>query len=509
MLEHLALFGLGRPGEQINGLVDQTITMFRCVGDQATVVDFLGTMTRQLADPPVARLDVEKEVLRAEQEQKPPSAERTLLRWRYGAQTYGLAGEDAHGLRTLSHDNLVDWSHRYATRGNSVLWMTGSPPSGLKLNLLEGAPVPAPDPWATVLPRFPAFIQGPNTRISLHTLVGRSSTSRALADILQVWLTDELRTNRSVAYSPQVDYRPLTGDTARILATSDLLAGRQSDGVRPFLAALQEIADGYVSDEVLEWWRERNLRNISELRNDDSLVGQQALQLLLKEEAESLSSMISEMEAVEAKDVEEQAQAALSRTLAMIPTHVRVSREPWSAAPATVLEPITGAEFHPIVVEGGQERIVMGEEGLTYRSGDNHLTVPREAAVGVLSWRDGRRDVLGRDGNSIVVEPSLWEDGYRIVSEIDRMWGGLTVPMPARPVTSIPRPQRNTASPKADESSSSVESSNRSKDVGAGLLALLVLGPLAVILLAIVTGRSLLLVPGIVIAILAGRSLQK
>ena len=74
------------------------------------------------------------------------------LVWRYGATDYGLARVEQLGVRRVSGIDLKAWSRRFVTRANSVLWLSGPPPAGLRLHLPDGAAEPAPDPRRSIEP---------------------------------------------------------------------------------------------------------------------------------------------------------------------------------------------------------------------------------------------------------------------------------------------------------------------------------------------------------------------
>jgi len=130
LLEHLALFGIGRPGDHSNGHVDQTTLHLHCVGDAGSVTHFIGAVSRQLTDVPTARLADELGVLRSELAGRRSTIEDSLLAWRYGALTYGLTAQTQYALETVDADQIRAWAGRHATRGNAVIWLSGPPPVG-------------------------------------------------------------------------------------------------------------------------------------------------------------------------------------------------------------------------------------------------------------------------------------------------------------------------------------------------------------------------------------------
>ncbi|MDQ1294305.1 MAG: zinc protease [Actinomycetota bacterium] len=445
MMEHLAFFGIGRPGDHSNGYVDQTVTMFHCEGDAPFATGFLDSVTRQLVNPPLHRLDDEREILRAEYAGKGYSPQRRLLIWRYGAAGYGLSGFDGMGLHGLTPDLLTTWSRRYATRQNAVLWFSGPPPAGMRINLPDGVSVPPIDPLPGIVPKFPAYIGGPSDVVAVQALLPRNAAAQALGSVMEARLVDELRTRRAAAYSPQVDVSALTGETSELIVLSDLVAGRQSDAVRPLLATLHHLAgeeeQETTADEV-DTWRADALRQASDPATALSWPVSQALRVLHGGDVTHPGEWAEQITAVTPDDVTQAAVAALSTALAQVPTRVRVSRSSWVRAPGTLLEPVEGTTYDRRDPEETSNRLIMGEDGISWVGEDTtHTTVTRSSAAGVLVWPDGKRVVVGADANTVEVEPNLWKHGRQIVDQIDHLWSGpLVIPMPPRNPGEIPAP---------------------------------------------------------------------
>jgi zinc protease len=461
LLEHLALFGLGRPGDHSNGFVDQTQSVFTVEGDEAEVRDFLGDLTRHLVDPPVHRLDDERAVLGAEEAGRAPSPLDAQLIWRYGASGYGLAGLDQLGVRRVGPTDVIEWSHRYVTRANSVLWISGPPPAGLRLHLPDGAARPAPDPRRTLLPGGPAWFTGPAGRITLDAVVTRGWPATALADVLRGRMIDELRLGRAVAYSPEAGYSRLTRDAARLVAGTDLVAERQGEGVGPMLALLEHLSSGSgdgdgVRPEEIDAWVARNRRRALDPQHGLGILHGAAWDLLQGDEPRDARSWLEEMALVTPGEVAAVAREARASLLAQIPVGpatgstgsldsvaaiAPVAPGPgWVQAPRSREPRLTGRE-HRSRTPGSPARLILGPDGISLVSGEDHLSVRPGATAAVLRWNDGRRVLVSDDGNQIVVEPTLWAGGPGLVEEVDRLWSpALVVEMGSRPDRAIPRP---------------------------------------------------------------------
>ena len=59
-----------------------------------------------------------------------------------------------------------------------------------------------------------------------------------------------------------------------------------------------------------------------------------------------------------------------------------------------------------------------------------------EDVAGVFAWRDGTRQLVGRDGSTLEMEPRQWFGGQELTNALDAMIPDeLRVPMPDRTVT--------------------------------------------------------------------------
>ena len=455
LLEHLALFGLGRPGDHSNGCVNQTWMSFQAVGDDGEVRDFLGALTRQLVDPPFSRLEAERGVLKVEEAGRHGGAFAALNVWRYGAVGYGLMAQNQYGAQQVTPEQLTAWSRRFATRGNSVLWLSGPPPAGLRLHLPDGPFRPEPDPRVSILPATPAWFCGSDGGAAMSAIVPRGYPSAALAGVLRGRLVDELRTRRAVAYSPQVDSGPLTGEVSHLLAATDLMPDRDHEAVRAFLKLLESLAseaetgDSVREDELAHWVAQRRRAALNPAFGL-SLLEVAAWNLLhaLPPENEEQSALA--VAAVRPEQVAAVARQACDSLLAMVPNRLGPDWAPWSEAVARASHPPLYGRVFPTLHQDRRrgEKLVLAAGGLTLRDGDDHLTMPLPNTVGVLKWDDGGRVLVDTEGNWTRVEPTLWVDGAQLVTELDRIWPTeLGIEMGARPNADVPHPAPAPAPP--------------------------------------------------------------
>lgn len=450
LLEHLALFGAGRPGDHSNGFVDHTTTAFHTVGDTAVVTAFLDQVTRQLSDLPIDRLEAERGVIEAEQAARYPGVVESLHTWRYGARGYGLAAQPQYGVSRLDAGTVRAWAARFAVRRNAVLWMSGPPPAGLRLHLGDGAFQPPPDPCASLLPRFPTWYPGRRDGVALLALVPRGWAAPALRHLLRSRLVDELRTARAVASSPDVDYRPLTGDIGRLVAVTDLVPGREEEGTHAFLDVLDGLGRergeaGALTSADLAGWRNAADREAADLMAPLGAVMSSAWEILFGRPASGLDAQAGARARVTVPEVAELARIALSSALAELPPGTEPRDGTWRPAPVTMHPRLSGRRFRYLDASGPGARLVIGPEGATVQGRDGaYLTAAVGATAAVLRWPDGRRVLVAEDANRIDIEPTMWRAGAEAVAAVDGTWpADLAVDMPPRDPATVPRPSRS------------------------------------------------------------------
>ena len=173
LVEHLALHRLGLTDYHFNGATGTTVTHFFSQGSPQDVGEYLNNVVAGLADLPLDRLELEKEILRTEAAGKGHSPAEVMLLWRYGARGYGVSAYPEWGLSEFTADDLRAWVARYFTRENAVLWFSGTVPGNLSLNLPAGTPQPLPA-VTSALPKTPAWFEGPPRTVALHAPVRRS-----------------------------------------------------------------------------------------------------------------------------------------------------------------------------------------------------------------------------------------------------------------------------------------------------------------------------------------------
>lgn len=439
LAEHLALSGVGRPGEHSNGHTGVTLTSFHVEGRPEEVVDWLSTVTGALSDLPLARLDAELGVLRAEEQRRGGSSYDGILSWRYGARDYGLSALAELGLSVRPDEEaLRHFARTRAAAGNAVLWLSGPPPAGMRLHLGEGPHLAPPDPYRTVAGDLPAWTGGEDHQVTALAVVRRGWQAGALRHVVERRLVDVLRVGLAVAYSPSAVYDPMTADAGWLMLHTDLVGGRQSEGVGPFLRLLHDLggqdeAAGAVTEAEVESFRAQVRRSHDDPYAWVGEVASAATDRLLRR-----ARTPGEAGDVTVEQVRAAAREAAASLFAAVPRGLGTYRAPWSEAQATTVRRVHGAEHRAL---GSAETIARSVEGLSLVQEDAVWTVRRDSVAGVLRWPDGGRVLVGDDGVRVRVEPSLWEGGTALVEHVDAVFpAGVVVPMAPRPPGALPRP---------------------------------------------------------------------
>lgn len=439
LVEHLALGGAGRPGDHSNGHTDATSTAYHIEGEPQEVVEFMAHVTSRLADLPTARMEDELGVLRAEQDGRRGWVMDPVVSWRYGARDYGLGPINELGLSVPPDPEAV--RHRARTqagRGNAVLWLSGPPPAGLRLHLPDGDFAPPPDLRRNVAGPLPAWVVGGEHRVAGLAVVRRGWQAAALQHVVAARLLDVLRVDLAVAYSPGADFLPLTADWGWLTLQSDLVGGRQSEGVGPFLRLLEDLAaeegaPGSLTEAEVEGFRQAARRRAQEPYAWADELNRRAWDRLLHRQAAG-----GEATDVAVGQVREAAQEAAASFLAMVPPGLGTYRSGWSQAVDSTAEPVVGVEHRGL---GFDEVLVGSPDGVSVHVEGVVRTVRRDEVAGVLRWPDGRRVLVGADGTQVVVEPTVLERGGDLVRHVDRIFPpSVVVLMSPRRPGEVPSP---------------------------------------------------------------------
>lgn len=491
LVEHLALHEHGVTDLHFNGQTDDSYTQFVVQGTEAEIVDYLNGVCRSLRELPMARLETEKQILRTEADSRGASSLGAMAVYRYGAQGYGLAAFDELGLANASADSVVAWVERWFTRQNAALWIAADHvPDGLDLRLPEGVRRPMPE-VTSALDSTPAWMRGNGTATVLDAAVPRSSAAALFAAVLAKRMFRDLRQEGGLCYTADAAYVPRDGTTAMIRAYADADPAKREAVVGGFVDVLAGLRFGEVEQAELEAARTRARRAFDEPEYLSRRLPGYAANLLSGYPNQTTAELLAELEQVTVEDLRELAEQVWADALFQVP----VGDLDWAGVPSAPQHSTTeihGDTFASLSQDG--TAVVVGPDGVSLTYPGGRSTVLYRDAVGLLAWPDGARQVTGRDGFVVTIEPTVHPVDPATLGRIDHaVPGGLHVRMPARDPGRIPVPQ---VAPKPTRGRASAPRSGPPMGRVARLLrqtAAWVLSILALIL--VVTGISILAAP--------------
>lgn len=439
LIEHLALHRLGVTDYHYNGTTAPFFTTFVSQGSPESVATYLERTCDALADLPLERLETEKDVLRTEAEGRTHSVADRLWLWRHGARGAGLAALPEWGLYALRPEDLVAWVARYFTCENAVLWFSGmEQPPNLRLALPSGRRQPLPD-IPDILPSTPAYFPELNQKIGYHVRVPRSSAAWVCSTLLQRELFRRMRQANGYSYTLATDYSPLDANRADILAMADIAEDRQEAALGEFIDVLATMRWGEFDPAELAEIRSRSRAELTNPHIDAARLPGEACDLLVGGALLQTDELIDEAAAVTLADVRRVAEEAAAGALLLTPRGLTADWAGFTIAPAWSDAPAQG---QPIPANGDPERaLVIGPDGVSETVGGNPVTVAFADCQAMLAWPDGGRLLVGGDGISCGIEPTLYPLNPTAIGYLDeRVPPELVVRMPARPADAIPAP---------------------------------------------------------------------
>ncbi|MGW5396064.1 M16 family metallopeptidase [Streptomyces sp. NPDC003952] len=438
LVEHLALHRHGLSDLHYNGATAAAHTHFHVTGTPADVVAYLNGVCAALRDLPMDRLDTEKEILRTEAAGTSAGPAHAAAVWRYGPRSYGLAAYPEFGLRKITEHEVRDWARTRFTRENAVLWIAGDTvPEGLDLDLPAGEWRPAPEA-TSALPRTPAWFRGGDGGVCLTAVVPRTTAATLFAGVLGKELFRELRQKGGYSYTAAADYSVRDADHATVVAYADALPEKQDALVGAFVDVFAKLRAGRVEQGDLDAVRTSALSRFDVPDLAAAWLPGQAADLLLGHPRLTTARARAEIEAVTVEDLREVARAVWAGALMQVPDRA-VDWAGLTSAPYESADVVTGRR-HPAT---GDEAValIVGEEGISLVAPHGRATVRYAECVLMRSFPDGARHLIGPDGISLTVEPTLYRIHPSDLAVIDgSVPASAVVAMEPRDPALIPRP---------------------------------------------------------------------
>jgi hypothetical protein len=434
LLEHLALRDRATLQRPIHGSVGMLLTRFTAQGTPEVVAERLQALARWLDEPDLQLLARERGVLQA-QAQRQVDPLLASLTWRYGATGPGVASYAEVGALRATPELLAERSKRVFNRSNVVLVLDGPPPPTLSLPLPSGE-YQQPATSAPIDRTLPATYVD-DTGLTLTGTVRRTYASTFLPGILERAVHDGMR-----EHTGAVD-----GPWARLVDVDDQLSVvgggsvAQRDDVTKTVEAGIEIAERLSRDGVPRgWFQEAVETRELELASPEAallVAHRSALAVLSDRVPQSLEEMVDELRSTDPGAVDAAAREFHDTLLLGAPEHPIGRRDP--------VQLVSFPEHEPVGVVPRHRHVDWPAEAATFAldsqtvervSGLTAQVMRVSEVVSVFAWRDGTRQLIGRDGSTLWMEPAEWRGGQDLTAQLDAsLPQDLRVPVPDRPGT--------------------------------------------------------------------------
>jgi hypothetical protein len=445
LIEHMAMSALGDPTRN-QGFVGMTCTGFATMGSPEEVSTFFLALCNALASLPGDRLEAEVQVLKAEGAARPYDVRLNLLTNRFGAMGYGLAGMPEFGLHGVAAEKLRDFIAQRFTRQNAILWLSGPPPAGLRLELPQGEKQPLP-PIAPTQEVYPSwFVDDMCRGIAAGAMVPRVPASTIFCEIARNRLHRMLRVERAVSYAPRFSYEHLDADIAHLVLHADSDPARRVELAEAFgevFEGLKEFDDAEIEAAKVQA-HERWVGSLAPPQDQLALVevNRAAVDWIHGREFRPFEALDADAQSVTAAglaafsgEIQRSAMFALPSKLPILPWIGE-----WVSASSAPL--VQGRRIRSIQAPVEHELLIHGSDGVSVLWPNGwHISVHYAELAAALHFEDGGVRLIGRDSSSVVVEPTLWHNGARVSREIlERVPEDLLLNLGFRPAEAIPKP---------------------------------------------------------------------
>jgi Peptidase M16 inactive domain len=439
LVEHLALHDHGVSDLHYNGQTADLFTHFHVEGTEAHVVEYLNGVCAALADLPIHRLDVEKDILRTEATGRGGGPAAVSALYRYGAQGYGLSAYQELGLPRLDAETVRAWSAQHFTRENAVLWIAGDGvPDGLRLELPSGRRNPLPE-VTSALPKTPAWYGAPGDLAVVNGLVERSTRAMLFTRILSRALYQDLRQRGGLSYQAGAAYLPRDRDHAIIELVADSLPEKSEAVIGGIVDTLARLRWGAITEAELESARDHMRDQVADKDWPAMVLPGAAINVLIGKENISREQAVTETDALTETDVHEVADEFYASALAQVPA-LGLDWAGFVQAPEESEVRLTGRQIASKQRDGST--LVVAHEGLTMVSEGRTVTIRFSDVVAMQKYADGARVLYGRDGFRLAVEPSFYPLDQKAQEAIDvAVPPDKVISLPARSPSDIPQPQ--------------------------------------------------------------------
>lgn len=441
LIEHLALQGMLTSEVHANGMVSERFTIFHCHGDAEEVNEFLRTVTASLSDLPLARAEQEKRVLAVEWQGRQGHPAQNHAFERYGHRGPGLVFAGEPGLNRVGEPEIAAWAAKYFNAQNAVLVYTADElPSESPLHLPKGSRAASPQRAWTV-PSLPGYYPFAGSHLRVDAELPRGAAGALFVDVAQRALMRRLRERAGITYSVGADYSPVDARYARLTLTADASADQLDRLTDEFFDTLEGMRDGDVDLEDLTAEKRNRLRVLQDHKSIGMMMAL-AQNVMMGQQPPTADELRAEVTAVTTADLSTVASSFLEHAFAQLPGGT-LERRGFRLSPRWSSRVVSGAAHR--LVDDSDAVLQISADGVSYIAAPGAaVTVLFEDCVGLMSYPDGGRILVGADGFSVRIEPTVTRGlTEQKQVELDAMIpAGRHVPMPPRAPEGIPKPVR-------------------------------------------------------------------
>jgi len=439
LLEHLGMGHLDAPPYvAYNASVSSLFTSFDLEGPPAEVVRLLSAVCDKLGRIDEDEVVHEAQVLEQEARVRGSGVLDDALYYRWGAQGPGLVYFREFGLLRPDPEILRSLALRAFVRENAVLALDGPVPEGLSLSLASGGerlPIRLPPPAR----RLPGAGPSPRplvsglVRMNEAAVVGLAVLRTRVASLLMAEPggTPWLATLESLGEHAHVALFAQSGDRAAAEAAV-------------VLAELNRLADCDVHEAELA----DHLRMRAQAADRPDASANEpwlAMDRLLLNQPTSAAARSAELASVNAAALRAFGHQWRQSLLLTVPTRADAPAGlPWLTGSDERIEAGTEGRTHgvmPGVLDEKGAKIVRVGRVLQHQTTEAVTSFDLDRVALLASRPDGQRVLVGDDGASLVIEPTLWRDADELVRAAeDSVAPERCLELPARPDDEIPHP---------------------------------------------------------------------
>lgn len=433
LLEHLALLDRETLSRPIHGEVTMLLTRFAAFGAAEELTHRLGRLCRWIAEPDFRLLARERGVLQARAHQRHDPLSRSLT-WRYGATGPGVASYAEVGALRATPELLAERAWRVFNAANALLVLDGPPPADLKLGLPAGEYLP-PLPATPVNRRLPAAYRD-DAGLTLSGVVSRTHEATFLPAVLERAVHDGLRERLGGAYAPWSGMTEVDDQHLVVGGGSDVVPDMRATVAHAGIDVIRRLAEDGVPRA---WVEEAVQQRLSRLDNPSAVTDvalESAYAALSARVPLSHEELIEQLRTTNPQLVDTAVRELQATLLVGLPEDAKLARG---------LKLVTFPESEP-VGEGKRHSHVDWPANLSTFSTDAQVAEELDGTtaramkladvVALFAWRDGTRQLVGRDGSVLEMEALQWMNGEKLAAALDAaVPDDLHVPMPDREVT--------------------------------------------------------------------------